>query len=79
MPRGRIASTAKYHRKYQSGRGEAMMIVGSGGFPSGLGPTMSASASTVPTTSTATTASRQAASGQNGCPSRSSRLRYQAR
>src|SRR6185437_836236 len=39
-------STAKYHKKYHSGRGEAATMVGSGGFPSSGGPTITASATT---------------------------------
>ena len=37
---GAIASTAKYQRKYQSGRGYASRRLGSGGGPSSGGPTM---------------------------------------
>src|SRR6185437_7750412 len=36
-------STAKYHKKYHSGRGEAATMVGSDGFPSSGGPTITAS------------------------------------
>src|ERR1035437_2465689 len=52
---------AKYHMKYQSGRGEAEMIVGSGGIPSSGGPTTSASTNIVRTTMTPKNTSRQAA------------------
>src|ERR1017187_3568027 len=72
-------STAKYHKKYHSGRGEASTMVGSGGFPNSGGPTITASATTATTNRNAKTTSRQAASGQNGSPSRASNARYHER
>src|SRR5579872_2287919 len=72
-------STAKYHRKYHSGRGEASTMVGSGGFPNSGGPMITASATTVAITRKPKITSRQAASGQKGCPSRASNARYQER
>src|SRR5579872_4034810 len=53
--------SAKYHMKYQSGRGDAEMIVGSGGFPSSGGPTTSASTNSARTTLAPKPTSRQAA------------------
>jgi hypothetical protein len=38
MPCGSGASTAKYQSRYQSGRGSAAMMLGSGGLPSSGGP-----------------------------------------
>src|SRR5690349_21816252 len=64
--------SAKYHMKYQSGRGEAETIVGSGGFPNSGGPINSASANIATATRPPKNRSRQAAWGQNGIPSRSS-------
>src|SRR5665213_150430 len=58
-------STAKYHKKYHSGRGEASTMEGSGGFPNSGGPTITASAATATTSRNAKTTTRQAASGQN--------------
>ncbi len=69
---GAIASTAKYQRKYQSGRGYASRRLGSGGGPSSGGPTMTARSATVATIAAPKTTSRQAASGQKGTPSRRS-------
>src|ERR1035437_7772344 len=51
----------KYHMKFQSGRGEAEMIVGSGGFPNSGGPPASASANIARTTTAPNSTSRQAA------------------
>src|SRR5665213_2223316 len=44
LPCGNKASTAKYHNKYQSGRGLAAMMLGSGGFPNTGAPKNKASA-----------------------------------
>src|ERR1041384_5904110 len=53
---------AKYHMKYQSGRGEAEMIVGSGGFPNSGGPTTSARTNIARTTMAPKSTQHQAAS-----------------
>src|SRR5579875_907399 len=55
------------------------MMLGSGGLPSTGGPIVIASATIVAITSSPNRASRQAASGQNGTPSRSSSSLYQLR
>ena len=69
MPCGSRASTAKYQSKYQSGRGSAAMMLGSGGLPSSGGPNASDSKAIAAMVPTPNTTSRQAASGQNGQPS----------
>ncbi len=76
---GTSASAAKIQTKYQSGRGLASRIVGSGGVCSSGGPTIIASKAIAPRIATPRTTSRQAASGQNGTPSRSTCLWYHSR
>src|ERR1700733_6437102 len=61
---GRSASTAKYQSRYQSGRGDAVMLLGSGGASSGGGPTRAASRRMPKSMAPANTKSRQSASGQ---------------
>src|SRR5919198_6271310 len=65
---GISANRAKYHRKYQSGRGYACTTVGSALLPSSGGPSHSASTSTIEPTASANTTSFQPASGQKGSP-----------
>ena len=65
---GISASSAKYHKKYQSGRGYARTMVGSALLPSSGGPSHSARMSTIEPTASAKTTSFQPASGQNGTP-----------
>ena len=66
---GASARTAKYQSRYQSGRGSAEMMLGSGGAPIFGGPTTIARARMPSAIATPNTTSRQAASGQNGTPS----------
>src|SRR5689334_24267554 len=66
---GHSARTAKYQRRYQSGRGSASMRLASGGAPISGGPTRSASARMPNIIATEKKTSRHAASGQNGTPS----------
>ena len=68
LPCGSKASTAKYHSKYQSGRGVAAIMLGSGGFPNCGAPKYNASAAMATIIPTQKTVSRHAASGQNGRP-----------
>src|ERR1051326_208821 len=63
---GISARIAKNHRKYQSGRGSAWMLVGSALAPRLAGPTIIARASTTTPTARAKMTSLQAASGQKG-------------
>src|SRR5579871_1258157 len=68
MTGGINASSAKYHRKYQSGRGSACRLVGSAFAPSAGGPSQIARISTTEPTSSAKMTSFHPASGQNGTP-----------
>src|SRR3954467_4414595 len=65
---GISANSAKYQRKYQSGRGYASTMVGSALVPRSGGPKMIASTTTIEPTASANTTSFQPASGQNGTP-----------
>src|SRR5512142_1168132 len=65
---GMRAKSAKIHIKYQSGRGFAFILAGSGGAPISGGPKIRARRKIPVTTMMPKVASRQAASGQNGTP-----------
>src|SRR5665213_695929 len=79
VPCGIKASTAKYQSKYQSGRGLAVVMLGSGGFPNSGAPEKNASAAMTTIITTQKTTSRQAESGQNGFPFFSISSLYSAR
>src|SRR5256885_16991092 len=73
------ASSAKYQRRYQSGRGSAASMLGSGGLSSAGGPTKNAATAIAMIKRVATITSRQARSGQNGLPLFLSSSSYSAR
>src|SRR5437660_943547 len=66
---GQSERTAKYQSRYQSGRGAALIKLGSGGSPISGGPTKMAIAAMPAIITSENTTSRHAASGQNGTPS----------
>src|SRR5213080_735756 len=73
------ASSPKYQRRYQSGRGSAASMLGSGGLSNGGGPTKNAATAIAMIKRVATITSRQARSGQNGLPLFLSSSSYSAR
>src|SRR5260370_33139322 len=76
---GMRASSAKYQRRYQSGRGSAASMLGSGGLSNAGGPTKNAASAIAMINSVQIITSRHARSGQNGLPLFLSNSSYSAR
>src|SRR4029453_10653235 len=76
---GISASSAKYQRRYQSGRGSAASMLGSGGLSNGGGPRKGGATAIAMIKSVEIITSRQARSGQKGLPLFFSSPSYSAR